>query len=215
MSTALAEKPEVTHQTTPLTVAGATVAGVGAGLGTAAVGTKIANGDLKFNNIVDFAKNGANKATDAVKGVAETAQNIDLKQTASDLKSKATDVISNAGEALKGNSKNSTGYVQLNMFDEANETSSMKDKASGVFAGLKDKVSGLKDSFNSIENPKIKAAIIAAAAIATLAVAKVTHDKLSETHVDPSRGDNVAHISQGVARGQTSELAIPASANQR
>ncbi len=219
-------------------VDGAIVGGTAtvAGVGTFAAGTHIAKNGIKFgdikNTVVDFVKDGATAAKDAVQNVTETAKDKlgEVTQSVTQGKNLANDGIKtidvSAVPEVTSIVKYDATEAAKNAASAAPEAtqaaaSSMQDKASGVFEGLKDKVSGLKGNVEGLTNsfknqkPCVQAAIIAATAVIALTVGKVTHDKLSEKHIDPSRGDNVAHISQGVARGQTSELAIPASSNQR
>jgi hypothetical protein len=203
--TATAEKEEVTHKTTAGSLAGAGAAATVTGITTAAVITKIANNGINFGKWFNKAK--------------ETAQNINAGENMGSLPaltaSDATEFITNVDptkalidiDGTTGQIIAVTNNMQPNAATETakNFGDNFKNKAGEVFDGLKGSFTGLKNDFNGIKDNRIKAAIIAAAALATLAVGKVTLDNLSR--VDP-KTDNVTHVSTGVKKGQTTELNV-------
>lgn len=166
------------------TIAGTSVAATAAGVGTFAAGSALANPESRAA-----------------------------------LQAAAGDKVINIGNSIKdfegfkfGKEKAQETAQQLSL--DLGET---KEAGKGIFGNIKDKAGEIGDSlkgflgdaknnFNQLDG-KTKAGIIIGTTLATLAVAKVTHDKMTEPTIDPQQAQ-IANVSQGVQMGRSSQLQV-------
>ena len=179
--TATAVKEEVTHKPSIGSVTGSTVVATTAGIGTAAIGTKIAKDGIDFKGLFNKAK--------------EHPEHVRL--------SLDLDEVTQGAKQVAENSTN--GTVLNEATEKAKETAKgFKDKAGEVFDSLKNSASELKANFQSLP-PAKKALVVIPAAIAFALAYMAAHAKLSE--VQPtSKVENVSK--EGKIKSKTNELEI-------
>jgi hypothetical protein len=134
----------------------------------------------------DFVKNNLSNAKNAAKNVKDAA---------------ATVNPSDAGEAL------TNPEVAENLKKGANQ---IKDKAADAFGALKGSAKELWNKFDGIENPKVKAAILASTVVVPiLATAIATNAMKPQTEVEvKTRDTQIESQSQAASRSQASQLAF-------
>ena len=184
--TATAVKEEVTHKPSIGSVTGSTVVATTAGIGTAAIGTKIAKDGWQetWQNVRDHSSNSFNELKNLVINKKQEVENANISSNTT--LNEVTEEAKNFGD-------------------------NFKDKAGEVFESLKNGASGLKNDFNKLDNTK-KALVVIPAAIAFALAAIATHAKLSEVRPET---DKYTTISKGVINAKTTELEIPESYQSR
>lgn len=166
------------------TIAGTSVAATAAGVGTFAAGSALANPESRA------ALQAA--AGDKVINIGNSIKDFEgfkfAKEKAQEVASEVnTEEVKEAGKGIFGN---------------------IKDKAVEVGTWAKDNVQGFlgdaKENFGKLDK-KTQAAVVIGTTLATLAVAKVAHDKMTE--IDPQQAQ-IAEVSQGVQMGRSSQIQV-------